>query len=271
MKTDVLRLVATYKCNYGCKYCLARDIPQIEGKISKKKLVQCADYASRCGAQEFSITGGEPSLIDLSEYIETAVQYFGKISLLSNGSKLNKEILEKYVALGLTNLSLNIPCITEQDYVDLTCGTKQTFEHLLKLVDEASKIDGLVLRLNCVLVDGINDNLAYVDKYIKFAKDNNVKQLNFSELIPAQDYAIAKISPIAKIEKYLVEQRKAIPTFVLDWGFRGYLSDGISMGCFQYPLDHRGGQQGTDYYINLFLLPDGYLRYDFWHSESIIM
>lgn len=271
MKTDVLRLVATYKCNYNCKYCLARDVPQIEGTISKKRMEKAADYTSRCGAQEFSITGGEPSLIDLSDYIETAARYFGKISLLSNGSKLTNEILKKYIDLGLTNLSLNVPCITEEAYITLTGGTKQSFQHLLKLIEESSKLDGLVLRLNCVLVSGINDSLEYVDKFIKFAKDNNVKQLNFSELIPAQNYAIAMKSPIVEIENHLTKQRKAIPSFVLDWGFRCYLSDSMSMGCFQYPLNNRGEHQGKDYYVNLFLMPDGYLRYDFWNPESVIM
>lgn len=271
MKTDVLRLVCTYKCNFKCQYCLARDVNPVEGRITKEKLIKCADYTSRCGAQEFSITGGEPSLIDLTEYIKVASDYFGKISVLSNGTSLDVKKIHSYVKLGLTNLSLNVPCLEKNEYISLTKANESDYNHVMNLISEIGNIDGLVPRLNCVLVSGINDSIEYVSRYIDFAKEHKIKQLNFSELIPAQDYAMAKKSPIVEIEKYLVEIRKAIPTFILDWGFRGYISDGMSIGCFQYPLNHRGDNQPKDYYVNLFLLPDGFLRYDFWHNESIIM
>lgn len=185
IKTDMFRLIVTESCNAKCKYCLASLTPKPGQNQSLKAVEQAARKAKENGAKEATISGGEPLLDkDIINKIKIVKKYFKKVNLQTNGTLMaNPKGLKR---AGITHVIVNLPSYEKKVY-ELLTGVKK-FGKLMSNMKKALKA-GLKVRINSVLVKNYTGDYAHCMKMIEFSKQLGVKELTFTQLVPANEFA----------------------------------------------------------------------------------
>ncbi|MDP2906885.1 MAG: radical SAM protein [Nanoarchaeota archaeon] len=185
IKTDMFRLIVTEACNAKCKYCLASMTPKNGQNQSLKAVEKAAKKAKLNGAKEASISGGEPLLDkNIIPKIILVKKYFDKINLQTNGILLTNP--KGLKTAGITHVIINLPSYDKETYETLT-GVKK-YEQVITNVKEAVK-EGLNIRINTVLVKNYTEDYAHCLKMIEFSKMLGLKELTFTQLVPANKFA----------------------------------------------------------------------------------
>lgn len=101
----------TYRCNITCKYChnpINKSL--FNDELSTDDWFNVLEQAANLGATQVSLTGGEPLLRkDLFEIAEKAVSLDLLTALITNGSLLNKEIVQKLSEIGVFQAQVSLP------------------------------------------------------------------------------------------------------------------------------------------------------------------
>jgi len=185
IKTDMFRLIVTETCNAKCKYCLASITPKPGQNQSLKAVEKAAKKAKLNGAKEASISGGEPLLDkNIIPKIKIVKKYFDRINLQTNGTLLNNP--KGLKTAGITHVIINLPSYEEKVYEELT-GLKK-YKQVINNIRKAVK-EGLNIRINTVLVKNYTSDGAHCLKMIEFSKTLGVKELTFTQLVPANKFA----------------------------------------------------------------------------------
>ena len=149
-----LRISLTHKCNLNCIYC------HEEGELHTARpheisVPEIAKIARLCydeGVTKVKFSGGEPLLRkDIREVIE-ALPPFEDISMTTNGQLLAERIGD---VEGLDRINVSIDTLNAATYKKLTGGK---IENVLRGVDAALEADLTPVKINMVVMDGINDH-----------------------------------------------------------------------------------------------------------------
>ncbi|HOR78185.1 MAG TPA: GTP 3',8-cyclase MoaA, partial [Anaerolineaceae bacterium] len=136
------------------------------------------------GIQKVRLTGGEPLLRkDILEIVERIAQLEGlqDLSMTTNAQMLpGKAQLLKQA--GLRRLNISLDSLKPEVFHELTGGDIQP---VLQGMEEAVEAGLLPLKLNIVLVRGIND--AEIDDFIALTRENPI-DVRFIELMPIGDH-----------------------------------------------------------------------------------
>src|SRR3989338_80163 len=112
LKKHVLRsveLAITYKCNASCDKCYSRFLVKNKEELSVQQINQIWKQCSSLGAFHINLTGCEPLLReDIFEIIVSLNPKKNIVSLVSNGSLLNKIVLNKLKLVGLNTLQISL-------------------------------------------------------------------------------------------------------------------------------------------------------------------
>jgi cyclic pyranopterin phosphate synthase len=178
-----LRLSLIEACNFRCSYCLpdgyqARpDLPRMLGRDEIARLLRA--FAG-VGMRKVRLTGGEPSLRkDLTDIIAVAAgtQGIEKIAMTSNGCLLRKR-RAAWQAAGLTALNVSVDALDRARFALIT-GHDRLHDILLG-IDEALADGMLSLKLNAVLLRGLNDD--QLPAWLDYLRDRPLG-LRFIELM----------------------------------------------------------------------------------------
>jgi len=180
-----LRLSVTERCQLRCTYCRVE-----EGICPKAKELSPAEYerivraCMQLGIQKVRLTGGEPLLRkDILEIVERIAQLEGlqDLSMTTNAQMLpGKAQLLKQA--GLRRLNISLDSLKPEIFHELTGGDIQP---VLQGMEEAVESGLLPLKLNIVLVRGIND--AEIDDFIALTREHPI-DVRFIELMPIGDH-----------------------------------------------------------------------------------
>lgn len=125
-------------CNFKCIYCIHSTA---EAKTSLQKFILSASLFEKF-AKDFKQFGqklktitfsgiGEPMLNpEIYEILKIARNISEKVIVITNGSLLNKENVEKLVSTGLDTIRISLQGISAEDYAR-TCGYNIDFERFL--------------------------------------------------------------------------------------------------------------------------------------------
>lgn len=204
MKERELRLLLTQKCNFKCGFCHKEGVSEC-----KKELLNAQDYAfvyrllrNWYGWNTVSITGGEPLCrSDLSEILKTLYEEKAKITLITNGSLLDKHLeICKY----LEKLTVSVHTIDNSKYQEII-GVPFNFinlsENLKSVKDNYPKTN---IRFNSTIVKGVNSTENSIFEIINFAKDLGAS-IKFIELLPNSKEDEENYVSIDEIETILLK------------------------------------------------------------------
>jgi len=205
-----LRVSVTDRCNYGCIYCKPEEqfefIPH-EEILRYEEIVEIIEEAVNLGVTKVRITGGEPlvrkGVVDFIKKLRE-IKKLEDISLTTNGFFL-PEYAKKLKAAGLNRVNISLDSLQEEKYKRITRGG--SLEKALKGIDSALKVGLLPIKINTVLIRGINDN--EVEDFVRLTLGRPLN-IRFIELMPSgeepKDNYKDKFISVLEIKESLAEK-----------------------------------------------------------------
>ena len=205
-----LRVSVTDRCNYRCIYCKPEEqfefIPH-EEILRYEEIVEIIEEAVNSGVTKVRITGGEPfarkGVVDFIKKLRE-IKKLEDISLTTNGFFLS-EYAEKLKDAGLNRVNISLDSLQEEKYKRITRGG--SLEKALKGIDSALKAGLLPIKINTVLIRGINDD--EVEDFVRLTLGRPLN-IRFIEFMPSgeelKDNYRDKFISVLEIKESLAEK-----------------------------------------------------------------
>jgi len=205
-----LRVSITDRCNYRCIYCKPEEqfefIPHAE-ILRYEEIVEIIEEAVNLGVTKVRITGGEPlarkGVVDFIKKLRE-IKKLEDISLTTNGFFLS-EYAEKLKDAGLNRVNISLDSLQEEKYKRITRGG--SLEKVLKGIDSALKAGLLPIKINTVLIRGINDD--EVEDFVGLTLERPLN-IRFIEFMPSgeelKDNYRDKFISVLEIKESLAEK-----------------------------------------------------------------
>ncbi|MDO4916534.1 MAG: GTP 3',8-cyclase MoaA [Rothia sp. (in: high G+C Gram-positive bacteria)] len=180
-----LRISLTDKCNLRCQYCMPEqglDWLAQQKLLSADEIVRLATIAvEHLGVHEIRFTGGEPLLRkELPQILHEIHEQHPQIplSMTTNGLGLEKHA-DRLKSAGLERINISLDTICPETFAQLT--RRDRLSDVFKGIDYAASIGLFPIKINAVLMPGINDDQGA--DLLEWALDNGY-QLRFIEQMP---------------------------------------------------------------------------------------
>ncbi len=179
-----LRISITDRCNYRCRYCMpeAGTEKRTHDEIcSFEELRDMAAAAVRCGVKKIRVTGGEPLVRKgVADFCGMLRELDGveELCLTTNGSLL-PQTASALRRNGVDRLNISLDTLRPERFREISrCGA---LSDVLNGIAAAEQAGFESLKLNCVLLGGIND-----DEIADFVELTREKpwQIRFIERMP---------------------------------------------------------------------------------------
>lgn len=158
----LLRISITDRCNLRCIYCMPDDGVTFYDHtdiLSTADILAVAKAARNLGISHFKITGGEPTvrkdLIDIIQGIKALDP--DDLSLTTNGLLLPK-LAAPLAKAGLDRITVSLDSLKPSRFARITGNRNYTLEQVHAGIDAAQAAGFRRLKLNVVVIAGINDD-----------------------------------------------------------------------------------------------------------------
>ena len=185
-----IRLSITDVCNFKCGYCLPDGY--IKDKSDNRKFInideirRLATGLSELGVCKIRLTGGEPTVRkDFFEIIKILKNKTGikKTVITTNGYRLNK-IANEIAESGLDGINISIDSLNRQVFKNITGHDR--LPEILEGIEKLQKLNFKNIKINAVLLRGINDAKKDFDQWANFIKKNKI-DFRYIELMQTGD------------------------------------------------------------------------------------
>ena len=189
-KFPYIRLSISDVCNFKCGYCLPNGYQKNKGDnrkfLSLDEIERLAKGLSELGVSKISLTGGEPTIRkDFFEILKILKKKSGikKTVVTTNGYKLD-QIAEKLVESEIDGINISIDSLNKEVFKKVT-GHDRLLE-ILKGIEKLQKLNFKNIKINAVLLNGINANEKSFNEWANFIKSNEIT-LRYIELMQTGD------------------------------------------------------------------------------------
>ncbi len=207
-KIDYLRISVTDRCNLRCTYCMPEEgMPLIshDDIMHFEEIELLVRAAVSIGFKKVRLTGGEPlvrrGIVDLVAILR-GIDGIEDLSMTTNGVLL-KEMAGDLKEAGIGRINISLDTLRRDRFREIT--RRDFFDSVMGGIDEALAVGMDPVKLNVVLIKGVNDN--EVTDFIEMTRDLPLS-VRFIEFMPASresDWTREKIIPletlISEIEK----------------------------------------------------------------------
>ena len=179
-----LRLSVTELCDLRCRYCMAEEGVCKRGHEELCSFEELQDFtaaAAALGVTKLRVTGGEPlvrrGIVELCAMLR-AVPGIEELCLTTNGTRL-EQLAAPLKAAGVDRLNISLDTLRPERYREITRTGE--LENVLRGIEAAERAGFENIKLNCVLLGGMND-----DEIGDFVRLTAKKpwQVRFIELMP---------------------------------------------------------------------------------------
>jgi cyclic pyranopterin phosphate synthase len=179
-----LRISLTDHCNLRCVYCMPEDMvfrPNAEMMQDDEVLTLFRLFVG-LGFDKFRLTGGEPTVrANIVEIVREmgAIPGVGEISMTTNGILLGK-LAKPLSDAGLKRCNISLDTLDPERFRRITRWGK--LENVWEGIQAAEKTRLLPIKLNSVIVRGVNDGQAVAD--LAALTLDHPWQVRFIEMMP---------------------------------------------------------------------------------------
>jgi GTP 3',8-cyclase len=173
-----LRISLTSRCNLSCIYCHAEGEKDPAAEMSADEIIAIMEMAAKFGIKTIKFTGGEPLIRPDILKIIRAVPEGIECSITTNGILL-ADMAADLKAAGLRRVNVSLDSLNPATYKRIT-GSDRLSE-VLAGIDMALKVGLTPVKLNMVVLQGINDN--EVDDFLAYVRNNRNLVLQLIELM----------------------------------------------------------------------------------------
>lgn len=183
-KHTYLRVSVTDRCNLRCSYCMPLQGIQLKQRseiLSFGEIERTSKIVAAMGVNKIRITGGEPLVRkDLPKLIQGLANIPGiqTIGMTTNGVLL-KGYAQELKYAGLTHLNISLDSLRPLRFKKITL--RNNFSDVISGVDAALAIGFSPLKLNVVVMGGVNDD-ELLD-FVEFVRDKPIN-VRFIEYMP---------------------------------------------------------------------------------------
>jgi GTP 3',8-cyclase len=178
-----LRISVTDRCNFRCVYCRSANP---ENHMAEHALLEWDEYERLArilvgmGIRKIRVTGGEPLVRPGVEDFIGRLKALGvqDLSMTTNGHLL-AERCDRLVAAGLNRINISLDSLDREKFERIT--RTKTFDQVLAGIEAAQSSPLRPVKVNAVLVRGINDG--EVEAFAEFAREHDIV-MRFIEFMP---------------------------------------------------------------------------------------
>lgn len=213
-----LRVSVTDRCNLRCTYCMPAQGWHPEGKyseyLSNDEIVTIVGAFTNLGVSHIRLTGGEPlvrrDLNKLAIKIKTIRQEID-LSISTNAITLSQQAQTLFDA-GIKRINVSLDSLDRETFKRITQQDK--LDKVLNSIDVAQKIGFTPIKVNCVVMKGVNDQ--EIETMLDWALAKKI-ELRFIEVMPIGESGISQMDkhyPADKIMQRITNHLKEnlIPT-----------------------------------------------------------
>ena len=179
-----LRISLSEKCSLRCVYCM----PEGGVDLTPKSQILTADEIERlvrlfakAGVTKVRLTGGEPTirkdLLDIVRRI-SSVPGIQDVGMTSNGLVLSRT-LKDLQKNGLNLLNLSLDTLRPDRFVELT--RRKGHERVMAAIDEALNLGYAPVKVNVVVMKGVNDD--ELQDFVELTREKDIN-VRFIEYMP---------------------------------------------------------------------------------------
>ena len=189
-KFPYIRLSISDVCNFKCDYCLpdGYKVNKSDNRsfLNVEEIKRLAKALSQLGVSKIRLTGGEPTIRkDFFDILKILKENSGikKTVVTTNGYKLD-QIAEKLVESEIDGINISIDSLNKEVFKKIT-GHDRLLE-ILKGIEKLQKLNFKNIKINAVLLNGINANEKSFNEWANFIKSNEIT-LRYIELMQTGD------------------------------------------------------------------------------------
>lgn len=270
---DYLRISIVDRCNLRCMYCMPPEgtsfLPD-QSLLTNEEIMKIVRVMAGMGISRVRLTGGEPLLRpDVVSLVESlaSIPTISDISMTTNGLLLAKKA-QKLKEAGLKRVNISLDSLKPERYSMITRGGD--IQRVLESIDECQRIGMSPIKVNMVLIDGVNhDEIA---DFLRLSITLPI-HVRFIEYMP-----IGSLKPWKK--GFLPLDQVIQTCHMHEWKVRPMQAENANGPAEYYKIDGAEGQFGLIHAVSnhfcqscnrLRLTSDGYLKgCIFWNDESYI-
>lgn len=267
---DYLRLSITDRCNLRCQYCMPETgIDKVEHTdiLTFEEFLTLSKAFVELGVRKIRITGGEPTVrLGVVDFVrELKATGVSDLAMTTNGILL-PHMAAPLKEAGLDRINISLDTLDAQKYEKLTRGGE--LDRVLEGIQEAIRVGLTPVKINAVLMKGINDD--EIEALCALTKDAPV-HVRFIELMPIGEArgqndlfvplttvleTLPELVPIAKEEAASVASRYQLPGAQGTVGLIRPMSDHFCGACNRVRLHANGNVQMCLHDSTVFSLRD---------------
>jgi cyclic pyranopterin phosphate synthase len=156
-----VRISVTDRCNLRCTYCMPDGYlggERPEDILSYEEIRTVAEAMVRCGVRKFRLTGGEPlvrkELYRLVAYL-CAFPEVEDVALSTNAVLLAREA-QRLKEAGLHRVNISLDTLRPETFKRISVN--QSLDQVLEGIAAAEAVGLAPIKLNCVVMRGVNDD-----------------------------------------------------------------------------------------------------------------
>ncbi|MDI6782125.1 MAG: GTP 3',8-cyclase MoaA [bacterium] len=188
---NYLRISITDMCNLRCLYCQSK--PEAGWKVHQEilryeEIIRLASLMVQSGIKRIRVTGGEPLIKkNVLMLIENMARIEGleELTLTTNGTRL-VQFARQLKENGVDRITISLDSLNNGRYADITGGGN--LRDVLTGIDEALRVGFVPLKINVVVMAGINDD--EVESFVRLTLDKPVV-VRFIEFMPISQQGIS--------------------------------------------------------------------------------
>ena len=196
-----LRISITDRCNFRCTYCMPEEgmewMERAELLTYEEQARVAAVCVQRWGFDGIRVTGGEPTVrAHLPRLFELLAPLGVDLAMTTNGVRL-PELAHDLASAGLRRVNISIDSLRRETFRELT--RRDELDRVLEGIDAALDAGLAPVKLNCVVIRGVNDDEVVDLAAFGRAKGVGVRFIEFMPLDAEGQWTREQVVPASEI------------------------------------------------------------------------